>query len=356
MEQTPTWLDDFGQKPLIIAGPCSAETREQVLATAQKLSNSKVSIFRAGIWKPRTRPGSFEGVGEIGLKWLQEAKEMTGLPIAVEVASPAHVRLASDYGADVLWIGARTTVNPFAVQEIADSLKNTDKIVLIKNPINPDLSLWIGALERFTAAGVEKIGVIHRGFSIYKKIKFRNEPQWEIPVDFQQRYPHIPLLCDPSHIGGNRSFIADISQTALNLNFDGLMIETHPYPEAAWSDSEQQITPENLLQIIDNLKLRKETLTEENYLHSLSNLRVEIDQIDAQLMELFGKRMQFSDKIGTLKKEKNVAVLQTERWQEILQKIIPEGEKHGLSRKFILKMFNAVHQESIRHQNKIMQT
>ncbi|WP_396194118.1 chorismate mutase [Flavobacterium sp.] len=349
------WLDDFNlNHPLVIAGPCSAETEDQVLKIAHELKDSKVSIFRAGIWKPRTRPGGFEGVGEIGLKWLKKAKAETGLLMATEVATAAQVKLALEYDIDVLWIGARTTVNPFAVQELADALQNTDKIVLVKNPVNPDLSLWIGGLERLYNAGIKKLGVIHRGFSTYEKTKYRNIPEWQIAIDFQNRFPDIPLIIDPSHITGNREMIFQVTQEALDLNYDGMIIETHIDPDNAWSDAAQQVTPTRLKQIIFDLTIRKETDDADDYNNRLSRFRVDIDEYDRKLLEILGKRMKVADKIGALKKEKNVAVLQNKRWNEILGKMILDGEEKGLSEEFILKIFKAIHQESISHQEKVI--
>lgn len=350
-----SWLDDFKlSHPLIIAGPCSAETEEQVLKIAHELKDSDVSIYRAGIWKPRTRPGSFEGVGAVGLKWLQKAKAETGLLMATEVANVAHVQQALAHDIDVLWIGARTTVNPFAVQEIADALKNTDKIVLVKNPVNPDLALWLGGIERLYNAGIKKLGVIHRGFSTYEKTKYRNIPEWQLAIELQNRFPDLPIICDPSHITGKREMIQEVSQQALDLNYDGLIIETHNDPDNAWSDAEQQVTPEKLKEIFKNLKVRKETEDGSDYNQRLDRLRLDIDEYDAKILEILGKRMKVADKIGALKKEKNVAVLQNKRWNEILGKMILEGEEKGLSEEFILKIFKAIHQESISHQEKII--
>lgn len=349
------WLDDFNlNHPLVIAGPCSAETEEQVLKIAHELKNSDVSIFRAGIWKPRTRPGGFEGVGAIGLKWLQKAKAETGLLMAIEVANATHVQLALEHDIDVLWIGARTTVNPFAVQEIADALKNTDKIVLVKNPVNPDLALWIGGVERLYNAGIKNLGVIHRGFSTYEKTKYRNIPEWQLAIELQNRFPDLPLICDPSHITGKRDMIQEVSQQALDLNYDGLIIETHIDPDNAWSDADQQVTPTVLKQIFKDLRIRKETDNADDYNNRLAKFRVDIDEYDTKLLEILGKRMKIADKIGALKKEKNVAVLQNKRWNEILGKMILDGEEKGLSEEFILKIFKAIHQESISHQEKII--
>ncbi|WMW77509.1 bifunctional 3-deoxy-7-phosphoheptulonate synthase/chorismate mutase type II [Flavobacterium sp. 20NA77.7] len=351
---TKNWLDDFQlSHPLVIAGPCSAETEEQVLAIAHALKNSDVSIFRAGIWKPRTRPGGFEGVGEIGLKWLQKAKEETGLLLAVEVANAHHVKLALQYDIDVLWIGARTTVNPFAVQEIAEVLQNTDKIVLLKNPVNPDLSLWIGGVERLQKAEIKKIGVIHRGFSTYEKTKYRNNPEWQIPIELHSKFPDLPLICDPSHITGKRNMIQEVSQQALDLNYDGLMIETHCNPDAAWSDAAQQITPEVLKQLFVDLKVRKVFDETTDFNSQLTNLRTQIDELDSKLITILANRMQIADAIGQVKKEKNVAVLQSNRWNEVLRRMIAEGEGKGLSEEFILRLFKAIHQESIVHQEKV---
>jgi len=350
-----TWLDDMAlSHPLVIAGPCSAETEEQVLKIARELKDTDVNYYRAGIWKPRTRPGNFEGVGAIGLKWLQNVKKETGLKTATEVANRAHVDLALEHDVDLLWIGARSTVSPFIVQEIADALKGTDKIVLVKNPVNPDLSLWLGAVERLHSANIKNLGVIHRGFSTYEKTKYRNIPEWQLAIELQTKFPDLPLINDPSHITGKRDMIMDVSQTALDLNFDGLMIETHYDPDNAWSDAAQQVTPKKLIQIMQDLRIRKETDEEADYKSKLSNLRAQIDIIDNQIVDILGKRMKVSDGIGELKKQKNVAVLQTNRWNAILGKMILEGEAKGLSEEFVLKMFKAIHQESINHQEKII--
>jgi chorismate mutase len=340
--------------PLVIAGPCSAETEEQVLQIANELKDTDVNYFRAGIWKPRTRPGNFEGVGAIGLKWLKKVKEETGLKTATEVANRAHVDLALEHDIDLLWIGARSTVSPFIVQEIADALEGTDKVVLVKNPVNPDLSLWLGAVERLYTANIRKLGVIHRGFSTYEKTKYRNIPEWQLAIELQTKFPDLPLINDPSHITGKRDMIFDVSQTALDLNFDGLMIETHCNPDNAWSDAAQQVTPKRLIQIMKDLRIRKETDEEAEYNSELSNLRAQIDIFDNQLIDTLGKRMRISDRIGELKKQRNVAVLQTTRWNSILGKMILEGEGHGLSEEFILRMFKAIHQESINHQERVI--
>lgn len=355
LEQNKNWLLDFNlSHPLVIAGPCSAETEDQVVRIAHELKDSKVSIFRAGIWKPRTRPGGFEGVGAIGLQWLQKVKAETHLKVAVEVASAAHAQIALEHDIDVLWIGARTTVNPFMVQEIAAVLKGTDKIVLIKNPVNPDLGLWIGAVERISNAGINKIGVVHRGFSTYEKTKYRNNPEWQIPIDFQSRFPKIPLLIDPSHITGKRDMIHQVTQEALNLNYDGMMIETHIDPDNAWSDAAQQVTPENLKKIIASLTVRKISDEDNDFQSKLEKFRSKIDDFDSKLLDIIGKRMQVTEEIGILKKEKNVAVLQNKRWNEVLNKMITDGTQKGLSEDFIIQFYKAIHQESIQHQEKVM--
>ena len=350
-----TWLDDMKlDHPLVIAGPCSAETEEQVLKIAHELKDSDVSYFRAGIWKPRTRPGMFEGVGEIGLHWLKKVKEETGMKTCTEVANAAHVKLALEHDVDLLWIGARSTVSPFIMQEIADALAGTDKIVLVKNPVNPDLALWLGGIERLYTAGIKNLGAIHRGFSTYEKSKYRNNPEWQLAIEFQNKFPDLPLINDPSHITGKRDMIFDVCQTALDLNFDGLMIETHYDPENAWSDAAQQVTPDTLKQIMVDLKVKKETETAVSYREPLENLRAQINVVDDQLIDLLGKRMQVADKIGQLKKDQNVAVLQSRRWNEILGNMVMEGSSKGLSEEFVLKMFKAIHQESIVHQEKII--
>lgn len=349
------WLDDFKlSHPLVIAGPCSAETEEQVLDIARQLKDSDVSIYRAGIWKPRTRPGGFEGVGAIGLGWLQKAKAETGLLMAVEVANATHVKLALEHDIDVLWIGARTTVNPFAVQEIADALTNTDKIVLVKNPVNPDLALWLGGVERLYNAGIKKLGVIHRGFSTYEKTKYRNIPEWQLAIELHDRFPDLPIICDPSHITGRRDMIQQVSQQALDLNYDGLMIETHNNPDKAWSDAAQQVTPERLKEIMTSLKVRNKGAENSAFNEHIEKLRLRIDEYDSKLIQVLGERMRIADEIGMLKKENNVSVLQGKRWKEVLEKMKTEGLPENLGEEFILKLFRAIHQESIVHQEKII--
>lgn len=348
------WFDQLKKDHIfIIAGPCSAETPEQVLDIAHSIKDV-ASIFRAGIWKPRTRPGGFEGVGSIGLEWLQRVKEETGLPLGVEIATPEHVDLALKSDIDVLWIGARTSVNPFAVQDIANALQGTDKIVMIKNPVNPDMALWLGGLERLLKADIQKVALIHRGFSTYEKTKYRNVPEWQIPLDVKAQFPEIKLINDPSHITGNREIIFETSQTALNLNFDGLMIETHSTPDHAWSDAAQQVTPETLKQIVHQLKTRDVSNSEESFQISMKNYRTEIDDLDSKILKLLNKRMHIVDEIGYLKKDKNVAVFQKDRWQEVLNKMKREANDFELGEEFITALYKAIHQESISRQGTII--
>lgn len=350
-----TWLDAMElSHPLVIAGPCSAESEEQMLEIAHELKDTDATVFRAGVWKPRTRPGTFEGQGAIALPWLKKVKEETGLLTAIEIANAQHAKLALEFDIDILWIGARTTVNPFAVQEIADAIQGTDKIVLVKNPINPDLALWIGAIERLHKKGVKNLGAIHRGFSSFRKSNYRNIPSWQIPIDLKSKYPTLPIINDPSHICGNREGIFDVSQTALDLKMDGLIIETHCNPDKAWSDAQQQIKPERLIEIMEELKVRKPRFEREESLSKLNALRKEINAKDEQLLETLSERMQIVENIGKAKKASNVAVLQNTRWNEILVKVIEKGEEQGLSKNFIEKIFKAIHQESIAHQEDII--
>lgn len=349
------WLKDMNLgHPLTIAGPCSAETKEQVLEIAQQLKGNRVTVFRAGVWKPRTRPGSFEGVGKEALPWLQQVKKETGLLIAIEVANANHVKLALEHDVDILWIGARTTANPFAVQEIADALKNTTKIVWVKNPVNPDLELWIGGVERLYKAGITNLGVIHRGFSTYKKTDYRNSPKWQIAIDFKTRFPAIPMISDPSHICGRRDCIESVAQTALELQFDGVMIETHNQPDKAWSDAKQQITPKELHEIISRLTVRSKTFKEEKTIDKLALLRQEINKKDKILLKTLSERMEIVKRIAIVKKEKNVAVLQTKRWREVIDKMTVLAKLSGLDVAFVNKLFREVHQESIRQQQEIV--
>jgi len=337
---------DASERPIIIAGPCSAESREQVLNTAQELAKNGVKVFRAGIWKPRTKPGGFEGVGTVGLPWLKEVKQKTGMLVATEVATAAHVFEAIKAGIDILWIGARTAANPFAMQELADSLRGTDIPVLVKNPVNPDLELWIGALERLVNAGVTNVGVILRGFSTYDQKMYRNLPLWHIPIELRRRYPNITMFCDPSHIGGKRELVAPISQQAMDLKFDGLMVESHCNPDEALSDAKQQITPQVLDFTLKMLVLRENVQTTEN----ISVLRKQIDEIDEQLLAILAKRNRISREIGTYKKENNMPVLQTGRYNEILEKRASMGEAMNLDKEFVFAIMKAIHEESVRIQ------
>jgi len=347
----------WNKRPLIISGPCSAETEEQVLETAARLAaTGKIDMLRAGIWKPRTKPGLFEGIGTKGLAWLAQAKKNTGLPTTVEVATAKHVQDALQFDVDVLWIGARTTVNPFSVQEVADALRGVDIPVLVKNPINPDLELWSGAIERLQKVGVENIGMIHRGFSSYGNTDYRNAPMWHLPIEMKRRYPGMPLICDPSHICGNRVMLQEVAQKSIDLDFGGLMIESHIDPDNAWSDAKQQVTPERLNEIIEALIWRMENTSEQEFITALTHLREQINQVDDELLLLIGRRMKLADKIGEYKRENNITILQTNRWNEILDRAYQKGEQLGLSKEFIVRYYDAVHLESINHQNKIMNT
>jgi chorismate mutase len=342
------------QVPIVIAGPCSAETEEQVMETAHGIKKLGVTIYRAGIWKPRTRPGSFEGVGSRGLKWLKRVKEETGLWTAVEVANVKHVYEALRAGIDVLWIGARTSVNPFAIQEIADALQGVDIPVLIKNPVNPDVELWLGAIERFNKAGITRLAALHRGFSVVGKSPLRNEPQWQIPIELRRRAINLPFFCDPSHIAGRRDLLGDIAQRAINLDFQGLMIETHCDPDHALSDARQQVTPQRLGEILGQLVLRKATTDDTDYQSQLQELRAEIDQLDNQLIEVLGRRMDVVTKIGDIKRRNNVTVLQASRWDQLLKRVEMRGAEYDFSQEFIDRMFRAIHQESINRQQRIL--
>lgn len=345
----------WNKRPLVISGPCSAETETQVLETAKRLVNTgKVDVLRAGIWKPRTKPGMFEGIGVKGLPWLAQAKKETGIPIAVEVATAKHVEMALQFEVDILWIGARTTVNPFSVQEVCDALRGVDIPVLIKNPINPDLELWSGGIERLQKVGVKEIGMIHRGFSNYGNTEFRNAPMWHLPIEMKRRFPDMLIVCDPSHICGNRTGLQAISQKSIDLDFGGLMIETHIDPDNAWSDAKQQITPEKLAEMLSALKWRLDHTREQEFINALAKLREQINQIDDELLALLGQRMKISNKIGEYKRENNITILQTNRWNEILEKALVKGERLDLSKDFITKYLDAVHMESINHQNRIM--
>lgn len=338
------------KRPLIIAGPCSAETEEQVMATAKDIAKQGIKVFRAGVWKPRTKPGGFEGVGTEALGWLKKVKAEFGMYTAVEVATAKHVREALAADVDILWIGARTSANPFSVQEIADALEGTDIPVFIKNPVNPDVDLWIGAIERIYNAGVRKIAAIHRGFSSYDKKIYRNLPQWHIPIELHRQIPNLPIICDPSHIGGKRELVAPLSQQAMDLDFDGLIIETHCNPEKAWSDASQQITPAVLELVLESIVIRDTKQSTEN----LSQLRRQIDELDNNLLELFAKRMRISQEIGKYKKEHNMPILQSQRYEEILENRIQQAVKMGMSDEFMKTVLIAIHEESVRQQMLVM--
>ena len=338
------------KRPLVIAGPCSAETEEQVMETARQLAARGIKIFRAGIWKPRTKPGGFEGVGVDGLPWLKEVKQETGMYVSTEVATAKHVFEALKAGIDILWIGARTAANPFAMQEIADALKGVDIPVLVKNPVNPDLELWIGALERINQAGLKRLAAIHRGFSAYDKRIYRNLPQWHIPIELRRRIPNLPILCDPSHIGGKRELVAPLCQQAMDLGFDGLIVESHCNPDCAWSDAAQQVTPDILDYILNLLVIRETNQSTEN----LNELRKQIDECDDDLIQVLAKRMRVAREIGTYKKEHGMTILQTGRYNEILEKRGSQGALCGMDADFIKKVFEAIHEESVRQQMEII--
>ena len=350
LELEPLNLPSDNERPVVIAGPCSAETEEQVMKTAKELAAKGCHMFRAGIWKPRTKPGGFEGNGEEALPWMQRVKEETGMLTATEVATPEHVELAVKYGIDILWVGARTSANPFAMQSLADALKGYDGPVLVKNPVNPDLELWIGAMERINQAGVKRLAAIHRGFSSYDKKIYRNLPMWQIPIELHRRIPELPIICDPSHIGGRRDLIAPLCQQALDLGFDGLIVESHCNPDEAWSDAKQQITPEILDYILGLLVVRDEHTTTEG----LRQLRSQIDELDNNLMDLLSKRFRICREIGTFKKEHNMTVLQAGRYNEILEKRGAQASLCGMDPEFAAHVFELIHEESVRQQLKIV--
>ena len=350
LELEPLRLPSDNERPFVIAGPCSAETEEQVMTTARQLAMKGCHNFRAGVWKPRTKPGGFEGHGEIALPWMKQVKDETGMLVSTEVATPEHVELCLKYGIDILWIGARTSANPFAMQAIADALQGVDVPVFVKNPINPDLELWIGALERINQAGVKRLGAIHRGFSSYDKKIYRNMPMWQIPIELRRRIPELPIICDPSHIGGRRELIAPLCQQAMDLGFDGLIVESHCEPDKAWSDAKQQVTPDVLDFILSLLIIRDEKTTTEG----ISQLRKQIDELDNDLMELLSKRMRVCREIGHYKKEHNMTVLQPTRYNEILNKRGAQGTLCGMDSDFVKVVFEAVHQESVRQQMEII--
>ena len=343
-------------KPFVIAGPCSAETREQTLETAQALSSMNIQLFRAGVWKPRTRPGSFEGNGEAALQWLQEAKQLYNIPMAIEVADPAHVELALKYGIDVLWVGARTTVNPFHVQHLADALRGTHIPVMVKNPVNADVDVWQGAIERFEKAGITNVAAIHRGFSGYSAAAgYRNQPNWPIPIELKRRKPELAMICDPSHITGRRDRIAEIAQKAMDMHFDGLMIEAHPRPDEAWSDAAQQVTPEVLKTIISSLVVRDEFTSDMSGLMKLEYLRQLMDSLDDEIIDLIARRMELSVQMGDVKRACNMTAYQPARWREIVQTRSARAAVHLLPQEFIVAVYEKIHDESIRRQLQVTQ-
>ena len=341
-------------RPLVIAGPCSAESEQQVFETAKALKSAGVEVLRAGIWKPRTRPNCFEGVGSVGLKWMQRVQRELDMKVSTEVANVKHVYEALKAGVDMLWIGARTSANPFAMQEIADALKGTDIPVLVKNPVNPDVELWIGALERLNMAGLKKIGIIHRGFSVYGKAKYRNVPQWQLPIEIKRRFPEMLMICDPSHISGKREYLQEVAQQAMDLGFNGLIVESHICPEIALSDAAQQLTPQGLSELLDKLVIREVDSENLEYKENIDELRARIDVIDNELLELLANRMKISDEIGRYKKQNNITILQPGRWDTILAKVFGKGNEKGLDNEFLEKIFKAIHQASIDRQTKIM--
>jgi chorismate mutase len=348
-------LSTENRHPLIISGPCSAETEEQVIITATQLADTqKVNLLRAGIWKPRTRPGQFEGIGSAALPWLKKAKEITGLPVTVEVATAKQVEEALNFDIDVLWLGARTTVNPFSVQEIADALKGTNIPILIKNPINPDIELWMGAVERISKSGINEIGLIHRGFSTYGNTIYRNPPMWHLAIEMKRRYPDLMMICDPSHICGNRKLLFEVAQKSIDLDYDGLMIESHIDPDHALSDAQQQITPHEFDLLINKIIWRIENIENKDLTSAFEKIRQNIDQLDDELIQILSQRMKAVEILGEYKKDNNITILQTNRWNEIRERLLSNGVKMGLSRDFIIRYFDAVHMESINHQNKIM--
>lgn len=346
----PLHLPSDNERPIVMAGPCSAETEAQVMQTAQALARKGCHIFRAGLWKPRTKPGGFEGQGQKALPWMQRVKKETGMLIATEVATPQHVELCLKHSIDVLWIGARTTANPFAMQALADSLHGVDIPVLVKNPVNPDLELWIGSMERINRAGIRRLGAIHRGFSSYGGKIYRNSPMWQIPLELRRRIPALPILCDPSHIGGRRELIAPLCQQAMDLGFDGLIVETHHTPDQAWSDAQQQVTPDRLDVILSHLVVRDKQQTVE----AIDQLRRQIDDLDNQLIELLSNRMRICREIGQYKREHNITVFQASRYNEILEKRGAQATRCDMSAEFVATVFENVHQESVRQQMKII--
>jgi len=350
-----TWGIFPSTRPCIIAGPCSAESEEQVMAAARELSAAGVKVFRAGIWKPRTRPGCFEGVGEQGLEWLRRVKRETGMYVCTEVARGQHVRACLDAGVDMVWIGARTTTNPFLVEEIAQALKGSDVPVLVKNPINPDLDLWLGALERLNRQGIRKIGVVHRGFSTFDRIKYRNAPYWQVVLEMRTRFPKLPIFCDPSHMAGDRAYVREIAQRSMDLGLDGLMVESHCSPDCALSDARQQLTPADLAELLNTLLVRESSTEDPVYNHTIKQLRSNIDELDSKLVRLLGERMKISRLIGQNKKANNISIIQIERWDEIMNTVYKIGAEYQMDKDFLDKVFSLIHEASAEEQNKILE-
>lgn len=348
------WIKDYGSYPLYIAGPCSAETKEQLRATALAVQARGIKLVRAGVWKPRTRPNSFEGIGVEALGWIRDIKQETGLAFAIEVANPQHVEAALRHDIDVLWIGARSTVNPFTVQEIADALEGTEKPVLVKNPINPDLQLWLGALERLAGRNIRKLGAIHRGFSSYSKSRYRNQPHWLIPIELKRHFPQLPLICDPSHIAGDSRMIGELCQVALDLNYDGLMIEAHPDPANAWSDARQQVNPDELAHILGSLRKREVASLHPEFMDKMEEIRDQIDQADHDILEALHRRMELVSRIGEYKRDHNLAILDLKRWNEIFESRPIWGKQLSLKKSFVKDLYKLIHQASIRKQTKIL--
>ncbi|MBC7571758.1 MAG: bifunctional 3-deoxy-7-phosphoheptulonate synthase/chorismate mutase type II [Spirosoma sp.] len=354
VEPLDSWIDTNG-KPLIIAGPCSAETEDQLVETARQLAAlGEVHVIRAGVWKPRTRPGSFEGMGEAALPWIQRAKAETGLPFAVEVATPEHIELALKYGVDILWIGARTTVNPFNVQEIADALRGVDVPVLIKNPVNPDLALWVGAFERIAGAGIKKLGAIHRGFATGEDTKYRNVPMWQLAIELKSIFPHLPIIGDPSHMAGKRAYLNELAQMAMDLNYDGLIVESHIDPDNAWSDAAQQLTPKAFGEMLDHLQIRQVESPSLEFQNAMDKTRRNIDNVDRQIVEMLAARMGLVERLAEYKRDNNVTLFQPDRWTEILKTRADLGKKLGLYPELVEEIYKIVHMESIRKQTEVM--
>ena len=341
-------------RPYVIAGPCSAESEEQLMRTALALKADGVEVFRAGLWKPRTRPGCFEGVGAVAVPWMQRVRKETGMRICTEVANASHVQLVADAGFDMVWIGARTTANPFLVEEIAKALESTEMAVMVKNPVSSDLELWAGAVERLRRHGVTRIGLIHRGFTTSTELVYRNAPEWHIAIEMRRRYPEMPLVCDPSHMGGDRAYVKEISQKALDLGFDGLMIESHCTPDCALSDAAQQLTPQDLEGLLHALAVRLEDCDDDSYRQEMAALRARMDLLDSKLVEALASRMEISREIGRLKKQNNISILQIDRWQDVMDQVGTSAVSRGIDPDFVIRIFNEIHRASVAEQNKIL--